>query len=513
MTLKIRLRGLVDKAFGGYLCVRGYAPIGVLADASEIEDYQRQADENHVREIREFLEDINHSFFPELILGISLEELGLDAEMRSQFYEMMNDPTGIATKKMSDGFVFGLGSVPAGSSDRVISLRLECKDHIFKRIDGNHRLEAVPAEGDEDGYDIRDRIVPYCIVLFETSGKTLYNGTMFFHNINYRAWPIPEEKSLQVILEAKDGEGSHIFTDDTLRSTKFFGKPYYYARKFLEWVDFSAFPFVEALIKNYSRSILLQLFKELCRHIGENEVVVTSAVYSLSRLEMLVRKKWTRINYDIGVVVALFYFAIVDDGKDAEAFSSWVDAYELTSLRGATATDVISIFEKTHRRGPYKVFVAMPYISNPHVNDYNKLFKEILDELSDPKNNDDGIKYKLIPIMRFRGAAQRIDRRLIEKIKACDIFIADITGNNENVIFEVGLAEGNGKPMLLLRSNNDAKSDKVFVENEEYVKSGGHVPFDMDKLQYIPYSATGYYNSIKTILRNHLPEIAKKLKR
>ena len=194
MTLKIRLRGLVDKAFGGYLCVRGYAPIGVLADASEIEDYQRQADENHVREIREFLEDINHSFFPELILGISLEELGLDAEKRSQFYEMMNEPIGVATKRLSDGFVIGLSSIPAGSSDRVISLRLECRDHIFKRIDGNHRLEAVPAEGDEDGYDIRDRIVPYCIVLFETAGKTLYNGTMFFHNINYRALPIPGEK-------------------------------------------------------------------------------------------------------------------------------------------------------------------------------------------------------------------------------------------------------------------------------------------------------------------------------
>ena len=55
--------------------------------------------------------------------------------------------------------------------------------------------------------------------------------------------------------------------------------------------------------------------------------------------------------------------------------------------------------------------------------------------------------------------------------------------------------------MLLIRSNNDAKPDRVFVENEEYVKSGGRVPFDMDKLQYIPYSATGYYNSIKSIIK------------
>lgn len=509
--MKIKLRGLADKAFGGYLCVRGYAPIGVLADASAIEDYQRRADEKHVQEIRKFLEDINHSFFPELILGISLEELGLDAEKRSLFYEMMNDPNGVATKRLSDGFVLGLSSIPAGTSDRMISLRVECQDHIFKRIDGNHRLEAVPGEGDEDAYGIRDRVVPYCIVLFETAEKTLYNGTMFFHNINYRAWPIPEEKSLEVILEAKDAEGAHVFTKDTLWETGFFGKPYYYARKFLEWVDFSAFPYVEDLIKDYKRSISLQLFKELCRHLGENEVVVTRAVHSLPRLEMLVRNLWTKTNYDIGVIVALFYLAIVDDGKDAAVFSSWVDAYGLNSLRGTAATDVISIFERTHQRGPYKVFVAMPYVSHPHVNEYNKLFKEILEELSVSRKDGDGIKYELIPIMRFRGAAQRIDQRLIEKIKECDIFIADITGNNENVIFEIGLAEGNGKQMLLIRSDNDAKPDKVFVENEEYVKSGGRVPFDMDKLQYIPYSATGYYNSIKSIMRNNLPEIAKKV--
>ena len=215
------------------------------------------------------------------------------------------------------------------------------------------------------------------------------------------------------------------------------------------------------------------------------------------------------LSLSLGMTIAVVYF--VARGSDAELFACWVSENALGDVGEIDPQALISVFEKMHQRGPYKVFVAMPYVSNPHVNEYNKLFREVLSELSDPKKNDDGIKYELIPIMRFRGAAQRIDRRLIEKIKECDIFVADITGNNENVIFEVGLAEGNGKQMLLIRSNDDSKPDKVFVENEEYVKSGGRVPFDMDKLQYIPYSATGYYNSIKSIVRNHLPEIAKKL--
>ena len=128
-----------------------------------------------------------------------------------------------------------------------------------------------------------------------------------------------------------------------------------------------------------------------------------------------------------------------------------------------------------------------------------------MDDLS--KNGTDGVKYKLIPIMRFRGAAQRIDQRLIKCIKECDIFIADITGNNENVIFEVGLAEGAGKRILLIREDNDTITDKCFIKKDDCIKNNMHPPFDMDKLQYIPYSATGYYNDIKRIVKNNLPVI------
>lgn len=113
--------------------------------------------------------------------------------------------------------------------------------------------------------------------------------------------------------------------------------------------------------------------------------------------------------------------------------------------------------------------------------------------------------------MRFRGASQRIDKRLIERIKECDIFIGDLTTCNDNVIFEIGLAEGNGKKILLIKAEED--TTKMPFDMAVRLDKGKIIPFDMDKLQYIPYSSSGYYNDIKSILRNNIPVIVEQLKK
>lgn len=108
--------------------------------------------------------------------------------------------------------------------------------------------------------------------------------------------------------------------------------------------------------------------------------------------------------------------------------------------------------------------------------------------------------------MRFKSNSQRIDSRLIKCIKECDIFIADLTTCNDNVIFEIGLAEGNNKPILLIKAESDT-TQVPFDEAELKLKE--QVPFDMDKLQWIPYSSSGYYTDIKNIMKNNIPVILK----
>ena len=147
----------------------------------------------------------------------------------------------------------------------------------------------------------------------------------------------------------------------------------------------------------------------------------------------------------------------------------------------------------------------MPYVSFKRVNDYNKLFREVL-EVDIPKKVN--AKIELIPIMRFKGSSQRIDQRLLKSIEECHVFIADITGINENVVFEIGVAQGLKRPTILIKANPDSDIRGIFDEAGLDINKG--IPFDMDKLQYIPYSLTGYYNDIKTIIKNNLPEILNK---
>jgi len=123
------------------------------------------------------------------------------------------------------------------------------------------------------------------------------------------------------------------------------------------------------------------------------------------------------------------------------------------------------------------------------VNEYNKLFKEVLKDVqSTCKSNVD---LQLIPIMRFKGESQRIDQRLLNSIKDCDVFIADITECNENVMYEVAYAEGREKPIILIKREGDDTTP----------------PFDMEKMQWIPYDGDSYYNSIKSIINNNLKSI------
>jgi hypothetical protein len=70
----------------------------------------------------------------------------------------------------------------------------------------------------------------------------------------------------------------------------------------------------------------------------------------------------------------------------------------------------------------------------------------------------------------------------------------------------IWLAEGNNKPKLLIKADSDT-TKMPFDEAELKLKE--QVPFDMDKLQWIPYSSSGYYNDIKNIMRNNIPIILK----
>ena len=76
----IRLIGTIDAVFGSFICFRGFAPFSVLSTISKPdENYQRSQNDSHVIELRNFLiQNISQRFFPEIILGSSWPDCGIN---------------------------------------------------------------------------------------------------------------------------------------------------------------------------------------------------------------------------------------------------------------------------------------------------------------------------------------------------------------------------------------------------------------------------------------------------
>ena len=492
------LKGIIEETFGGFLIFRGYASLKDLAIISDAENYQRESEAERIDDIIEFLKNGTFRFFPELILSLQFDDSEAIFSLRDIESTNKSFSDGIKLKKGKFSFQTNFDR---SSRANIISLEFtdEHKKYL-KRIDGNHRLSAVDkifslSPNTPENYSLQQTIgkivVPFSVLLQSRSEQSLKYETALFYLINSRSKPLTTEQNLKAIL-------SNTFFDDT-EKVNLLGNNALVIEKLSIEIKNGGYSEIKKIIKDEIFTFCFSLFKLPLINTSIENVKNALRFIDFQYEEDENLKKSSNIN----ILLSLICFRI-NFGMEYNKFKNWITGNQLFNIHDASVESIIDIYKNTHKKGPYQVFVAMPYISFKRVNEYNILFKEVLKEVQEKEK----VQLELIPIMRFRGASQRIDQRLILKIKECDIFIADLTEGNENVIFEVGLAEGNNKPMILLKAEDD-KANVPFAKNEEYCKAPGKIPFDMDKLQYIPYSSTGYYNDIKSIIKNNLPEILK----
>src|ERR1035441_9305303 len=71
----MRLKGILDFSLGNFLCLRGFAPMGVLQDISTPDaNIQRVPKDERLKDIGDFLKKGEFVFFPEIILCVGLHE-------------------------------------------------------------------------------------------------------------------------------------------------------------------------------------------------------------------------------------------------------------------------------------------------------------------------------------------------------------------------------------------------------------------------------------------------------
>lgn len=84
----MKLKGILDFSLGNFLCLRGFAPMGVLQDVSKPdENIQRIPKDEQLKEVGDFLKNGEFVFFPEMILCAALNDSDKDTDAVITFYE------------------------------------------------------------------------------------------------------------------------------------------------------------------------------------------------------------------------------------------------------------------------------------------------------------------------------------------------------------------------------------------------------------------------------------------
>lgn len=469
------LRGILANSLNGQLCLRGFAPIKKLADISQA-DYSYQRDPKERDDILDFLEKQSYLFFPEIILSYKIpykidekKEEPLKLIQQGKGYSSNFDKTKITQKIIP----FKDSADISGKSEVVVlSIELNDEDVItqkpFHRIDGNHRLIAAEKSSDPK---VERMEAPFCIIL----GTDYFNGNMkyetedsksfdkatkvFFHNINTKTIPLTSEENLKVLIDDEK-----TFPNDELRDI--FGGDYpLKTRELIDLAKPQIFQGIGHILEKQYRSYYNDIFYYLLEEGISEDDIVNKVLNALQVINTLyTENKNFKNNDSFGILTALLFYKIKNNGEQFETFKNWIIANNILEITEITAESLITIFEKIIAK-EIKVFVAMPYFDGNEeiIKDYNKIYKETIDKIKDEHK----INISLYPIMSNKGATQDQIQDIINKIRECSIFFADITDNNANVSYEMGWARALNKKVIIVRRKNSEKPKSDYI-NDTY---------------------------------------------
>lgn len=483
------IRGILDKSLSKQTCIRGFARIKELARVSKANPkYQRELIDKQKKVISNFLTEETYLFFPEVILSVKLKydltatsakkESPLTLIESKKPFTSNIDSLKIRVVEKKNSKVFDVGG-----RDEVKVVELEFDEgelnnliiqnlHPFHRIDGNHRLSAAEQIDDER---IQTMDVPFCIVLFEelitqefnpVSGnleKKINNTNekferVVFYNINSKTIPLTLEQNLKGILGEKE-----YFNDDEIKDIfKYDGQNVgLNARKLGTRINHEDFQSIKDLLKNHKWSLSLNIFKlynKFKKGKALSETVIIEKVYEALQAINTVYHDDENLtkNKNIEILLSFLYYKSFSEKTTFNIFYNWIVNNHLFEADETKAESIIRIFNKIKEQ-EIKVFVAMPYFSKEIVESHNEIYQGVIDDIK----NTHGINIILHPIMTYTGESINIVNDIFEKIKSCNIFIANISENNANVTYEMGWARALKIPTIIIKEEKaeDLKSD------------------------------------------------------
>lgn len=505
----IEFEGLFSESvLGIFRIIRGFADLRDLAAVSvpyKMEDgeqgfrvvgHQRVESAKHAEEIKNYLEQSENRFLPEVILSVR-------APVRLVVNRGEIDPDELGLGET----VFGVKSDNGGLVDisrryssptmRMQRLRVRRgdlgqlkQDKIIRRIDGNHRLH-LAEQLTEDPNTPTKYLAPFCMVLLGPTDNDAddFAESLIFHTINSTALPLESEHGLRLLLGQ---DPAHAMTPDNefaynpalhltrLLADRLQGLPQPARQRFGErpltalWESARNLIAMDEAIAQ-DRQTLTTFADDLFAALADIATRLTVNHPSLCR------------TYGFFELAARVWREAVGDEHEQKVrwtvdyldrIGHWLGGQGIINLLDplSPAEQLLKTFKAAQSRIPKRVFLARWYPPQDAQNDAHNRANLRLQQLRQTLTNlqqQHGICLELIDMGTEEGGTFPIHSRMYEAIASSDIIICDLTGHRPNVYVEAGYA---------LKHHESNRLIFLF----EPSGAGDQVPFDLNTFKYVP---------------------------
>lgn len=493
--------GNFQYCYNGIPVIRGYCSYKTLIKFSRPHPaYQRDANQEHIDEIKEFVTGTGYKFMPEIILSYDYSGMFINNQQEWNLagcvspFQYLTDTEYPGTLKVTDyrkGIEFQ--RIKKDSVSNTIRLNIGSgnplfdNQSIFNRIDGNHRLEAL------DNADIEDFQIPYCIILLSSDGNPELRGREkiemeIFHNINSKVKPLTPIEQYKGLFE--------LFSVSELDT---YGKEFSLTKAFLTKHGGLRFSNIANFMVDSADIILfcIKFFLDRGETVTEDDIadVLSKLEHTYFAKHEVIRSCKSR--YAIVPYVFYCYTGGKQINAKLSAYNTWFIKNKLYNVNEIDPSSLVDVFDSIFEIRTKQVFVAMPF--KPEL---DFVYDAICDTVV--KINRENGTDLLKPIRidkQIVGFSYDIVNEILENIQNAGLLIADLTEQNANVYYEVGYAQGLIKAKLgntaevLYLISNPHKPDEPFATAK----------FDVQHYKMIPYKNDGNgVNELKANLEKEL---------
>lgn len=461
MINSLNFHGIIGKIFDVEV-FKGFMHIKYLEYFSTEAYFQRNIDREHIKNIIDFIDNDNKEFkiFPEIVIMLSEDIKSAEVHIR---------------RNVVKSFGGELSQIQFKNLDKLK------KEKLCKIIDGNHRVKAFLKSESYQKHIASDADAQVAISFINTKRGEI-EAKAFFYYLNSKSKRLMsgdffnylEDKSsapddlkkidkelyyfkktydeIKKVINGKFEEEEVAIRDGILKIAQEFAK----SKHEQEYFDLilkgliQTIPEIERIFKTANEFIIMLYigmriylqeilnhktqFKKFLEPINESEAIQTIVHNENENIQKsntdIILITIEKIKKEIHGLKEWSYKAKIDfKNKDDENFEQIEFFYK-----------AYNIYKNTFTPSSKKIFIAMPFHKQTEATYF--LIKDVVNEL----NKDGNFIFNDLEVIRLDKedypTSQFINDRIMTEISECDLMIADLTGHNRNVYYEVGYKAG-----------------------------------------------------------------------